>query len=129
MPGQFNQVVNSAAGKNHGDGLDFQAGFGLVTGVVANGNLRDGVFLTCPGDAVRVLAGGNATNLDTTVVSSLRCSETQPPTSQANRNSSNGVFMTCPATQSGVAAKNNGSANLVEDSTKCVCTDLNNQAP
>jgi hypothetical protein len=37
--------------------------------------------------------------------------------------------MTCPATESGIAAKGNGSTNLNEDTSSGVCTALNNKAP
>jgi len=58
------QVTNSRAGNNQSDGIDFQGTLGLVTSVVTNHNTNAGVFLTCPGNAVRVSAQGNAANLD-----------------------------------------------------------------
>jgi len=57
-------VTDSKAGKNHGDGINFQDESGLVTSVNTNNNSGDGVFLKCPGNAVRVVAKGNGgTNL------------------------------------------------------------------
>jgi len=46
-----------------------------------------------------------------------------------NLTAAHGVFMTCPATESGIAAKGNGSTNLDEDTSSGVCTALNNKAP
>ena len=62
--GEDSQATNTKAGKNHAAGIDFQSEFGLATSVTTNKNGGDGVLLPCPGDAVRVSAKGNATNLD-----------------------------------------------------------------
>src|SRR5215469_7840081 len=62
--GEDSQATNAKAGRNHAAGIDFQSEFGLATSVTTNKNGGDGVLLTCPGDAVRVSAKGNGTNLD-----------------------------------------------------------------
>jgi len=61
---KFDQATDSQASKNLGNGIDFQQEFGLATSVLTRNNAGDGVFLTCAGNAVRVSANGNATNLD-----------------------------------------------------------------
>jgi hypothetical protein len=62
--GEDGQVTNTKAGKNQGSGISFEGVSGLATSVTTNKNAGDGVLLTCPGNAVRVSAKSNATNLD-----------------------------------------------------------------
>jgi len=97
----------------------------------SNGNNGDGVFFSgCCGDNrgnnIAINSKSNKNGANGFEFTELRNSIANVI---ANKNTGHGVFMTCPATESGIAAKGNGSANLDEDTSNGVCTDLNNKAP
>jgi hypothetical protein len=124
-------VNDTVASGNQDDGLDLEGCCSTAVRDLTSGNGNDGVFFGgCCGDnrgnniAVNSKATGNGadgfefTDFRNSIANVI-----------ANKNSAHGVFMTCPATESGIAAKGNGSTNLDEDSSSGVCTDLNNKAP
>jgi hypothetical protein len=124
-------VNDTVASNNGGNGLDLEGCCSMAVNDVTNGNGNDGVFFDgCCGDhrgnniAVNSKANNNGAN--GFEFTDLRNSAANVV---ANKNTAHGVFMTCPATQSGIAAKGNGSTNLAEDSSMGICTDLNNKVP
>jgi hypothetical protein len=124
-------VNDTLASNNHADGLDVEGCCSTVVSDVTSGNGNDGVFFSgCCGDnrgnniAVNSKANGNAAN--GFEFTDLRNSITNVV---ANKNTAHGVFMTCPATETGIAAKGNGSSNLDEDTSSGACTAINNKAP
>lgn len=124
-------VDDTVASNNHEDGLDLEGCCSTAIKDVSSGNGNDGVFFSgCCGDNrgnnIAVNSKANNNGADGFEFTDLRNSTTDVI---ANKNSAHGVFMTCPATESGIAAKGNGSANLDEDSSSGICTDLNNKAP
>jgi hypothetical protein len=124
-------VNDTVANNNHGSGLELEGCCSMAVNDVSNHNGDDGVFFNgCCGDLrgnnIAVNSTANSNGANGFEFTDLRNSVTNVV---ANKNATNGVFMTCPATESGIAAKANGSANLAEDSSNGVCTDLNNKAP
>ena len=124
-------VNDTIASNNSGDGIDLEGCCSTVVSDVTSGNGNDGVFFSgCCGDnrgnniAVNSKANGNGVN--GFEFTDLRNSITNVV---ANKNTAHGVFMTCPATETGIAAKGNGSSNLDEDTSSGACTALNNKAP
>jgi len=124
----FNDTV---ASNNSGDGLDLEGCCSTAVKDVTNGNSNDGVFFSgCCGDSrgnnIAVNSTANKNGANGFEFTDLRNSVSNVT---ANKNTAHGVFMTCPATESGIAAKGNGSTNLDEDTSSGVCTALNNKAP
>lgn len=124
-------INDTIASNNNGDGLDLEGCCSMAVDDVTNANGDDGVFFTgcCfdnRGNNIAVNSQANHNGANGFEFTQFRNSAANVV---ANGNAMNGVSMTCPATQSGIAAKGNGTSNLIEDSSKGACTDLNNQAP
>jgi len=124
-------VNDTIASNNHADGLDLEGCCSTVVNDVASGNGNDGVFFSgcCNddrGNNIAVNTKANSNGANGFEFTDLRNSITNVA---ANKNTAHGVFMTCPATETGIAAKGNGSSNLDEDTSSGACTALNNKAP
>ena len=124
-------INDTLASNNHADGLDLEGCCSTAVSDVTNGNGNDGVFFSgCCGDSrgnnIAANSTANKNGGDGFEFTDLRNSIANVT---ANKNTAHGVFMTCPATETGIAAKGNGSSNLNEDTSSGVCTALNNKAP
>ena len=123
-------VNDTLASNNHADGLDLEGCCSTAVNDVTSGNGNDGVFFSgcCNdnrGNNIAVNSKANNNGANGFEFTDLRNSMTNVT---ANKNTAHGVFMTCPATESRIAAKGNGGANLDEDTSSGACTALNNKA-
>jgi hypothetical protein len=127
LEGCCSTLLNSTVANNGGDGTFMNSCCNAVTGSTLNGNSGDGIDL---GGGYNMVVASKANNntVDGVDLSGSSNAHGMVVRTQANHNAT-GLAIVCPGNVLALVAQGNSAANLTEDTSGGVCTNLNNNAP